>query len=549
MLLNQKGVVPSEPPVGNEEAQLAIILRLILVLMLAIFALLGGFLFLGGTSNAAVGLLIAISCIFSAFFTPQPYSVGGALDFIIVTLLLLLTAVAVRLITNNLYGNLARAQQEIVERMQVEAALQASEERYRIIAEQAQRRMAQLAMLHEVSHAVSTLRDLPSLLAVIFQQTQQCLPMDVFYVGLYDAKTNEISFPIVYDSGLHWEEPTGQVTEDSYVRMVIRANQGLLINRTAAELTLPSIPEDMIGDISKKSAAILVAPLSSGDSIFGIISVQSYTLNAYQEADLALLTGVAYQAAIAIENARLYSAVQQELIERQALIQQLEAQNAELERFTYTVSHDLKSPLVTIGGFLGFLQQDAATGDIERITADIRHISNAVNKMQRLLDELLKLSRIGRLINPPQWLPFATIVHDALELVHGDLEAKKISVTVADSLPLVCCDRMRMVEVMQNLLANAARFMGDQPHPQIRIGTREQAGAQVFFVQDNGIGIDARYQQKIFGLFETLDQASGGTGIGLALVKRIIEVHNGRIWVESAVGHGATFCFTLEVER
>ncbi|HEU5102831.1 MAG TPA: ATP-binding protein, partial [Roseiflexaceae bacterium] len=235
--------------------------------------------------------------------------------------------------------------------------------------------------------------------------------------------------------------------------------------------------------------------------------------------------------------------------ERERLIGELEARNAELERFTYTVSHDLKSPLITIGGFLGFLEKDALSGNIARLQADIQRIKDAADKMRRLLDDLLELSRIGRLMNTPQRLPFAEVVAEALVLAGGRLSERGVAVEVAPDLPNVYGDRMRLVEVLQNLLDNASKFMGDQPQPRIRIGACQRHQEQVFYVQDNGIGIEPRYHQQVFGLFEKLEANGEGTGIGLALVKRIVEVHGGRVWVEShGAGQGATFYFTLAGE-
>ena len=232
--------------------------------------------------------------------------------------------------------------------------------------------------------------------------------------------------------------------------------------------------------------------------------------------------------------------------ERERLIGELEARNAELERFTYTVSHDLKSPLITIGGCLGFLEKDALSGNTARLQSDIQRIKEAAIKMRRLLDDLLELSRIGRLMNPPQQIAYAEIVAEALSLVGGRLSERGIAVEVAADLPQVYGDRLRLVEVLQNLLDNASKFMGDQPQPRIAIGVCQQGLEQAFYVQDNGIGIDPRYHQQVFGLFEKLEAVGDGTGIGLALVKRIVEVHGGRVWIESqGAGQGATFYFTL----
>jgi len=233
-------------------------------------------------------------------------------------------------------------------------------------------------------------------------------------------------------------------------------------------------------------------------------------------------------------------------IERENLIQKLETQNAELERFTYTVSHDLKSPLITIGGFLGYLEEDALKGNTEKLKDDIRRINNATGKMKKLLDELLELSRIGRMMNPPEEVPFDELVCEALDNVGGRLEQRGITVTLQPDLPAVYGDRQRLVEVLQNLIDNAAKFMEDQSDPHIEIGIQKESDKYVFFVKDNGIGIDPQYHDKIFELFDKLNPSSEGTGIGLALVKRIVNVHGGDIWVESqGNGTGSTFYFTL----
>ena len=232
--------------------------------------------------------------------------------------------------------------------------------------------------------------------------------------------------------------------------------------------------------------------------------------------------------------------------EREVMIKELEAKNTELERFTYSVSHDLKSPLITIAGFVGFLEQDAQAGDLTRVKEDMIHINIAITRMQRLLAELLELSRIGRMMNPPEEVPFEVIAREAVELVHGRIEARGVAVEIAADLPTVYGDRARLVEVVQNLVDNACKFMGDQPQPRIEIGARQSEAGPVFYVRDNGIGIEPQYHDKVFGLFDKLDPQSEGTGVGLALVKRIVETHGGKIWIESAgAGHGSTLCFTL----
>jgi two-component system, chemotaxis family, sensor kinase Cph1 len=232
--------------------------------------------------------------------------------------------------------------------------------------------------------------------------------------------------------------------------------------------------------------------------------------------------------------------------DRENLIRELEAKNAELERFTYTVSHDLKSPLITIRGFLTFVERDALEGNLDRLKGDISRIADAVGKMQRLLSELLELSRVGRVVNAPRLIPFGSLAREAESLVAGRIAARQVEVSIQDGLPSVFGDHDRLLEVVQNLLDNAVKFMGDQPWPRVEIGVRGDAGEQVFFVRDNGRGIGPAFREKVFGLFEKLDPDGEGTGVGLALVKRIVSLHGGRVWVEPGeAGRGSTFCFTL----
>jgi len=232
--------------------------------------------------------------------------------------------------------------------------------------------------------------------------------------------------------------------------------------------------------------------------------------------------------------------------ELRQISQELQQRNDELMRFTYTASHDLKSPLVTIKAFLGYLEQDTGNQDAEAANKDRQYIYTAVDKMTRLLDELLDLARVGHKTNPPEEVPLQVVVKDALDMVAGEIIQKGVEVVATKEPIMLCGDRTRLVAVFQNLVDNAIKFMGDQPNPRVEIGVVKAGGENVFFVRDNGMGIDPRYQPKVFGLFEKYDPGTSGTGIGLALVQRIVEVHGGKIWVESAgIGQGTTFRFTL----
>jgi len=228
----------------------------------------------------------------------------------------------------------------------------------------------------------------------------------------------------------------------------------------------------------------------------------------------------------------------------------LQEKNEELTRFISAVSHDLRSPLVTIQTFQGHLERDIRSRDAARVEKDLGYIRNAADKMGRLLDELLRFSRVGRIMNPSEEAPLQAIVKEALDLVAGRITGRGVRIDLTEEPIVLYGDRARLIEVFLNLVDNAVKFMGDEPAPRVEIGV-EQAGEEpVLHVRDNGIGIDPELQPMLFDLFHKLDPETEGEGIGLALVKRIVELHGGRIWVESeGLGKGTTFRFTLAKTR
>ena len=224
----------------------------------------------------------------------------------------------------------------------------------------------------------------------------------------------------------------------------------------------------------------------------------------------------------------------------------LEAKNAELERYAYTASHELRTPLITIRSFVGMVEREAAALGSARIQADAARIANAAFRMSERLDDLLNLARIGRIANLSERRSVTDLAQEAVGLCAGALAFHGVQVQVQPAMPEVLVDRVRFVEVFQNLIENAIKFTRNVSGPSIGMGMRDDAAGRTFFVKDNGIGIPPRFHETVFGLFDKLDPKSEGSGVGLAVVRRIVEVHGGRIWIESdGLGHGTTFCFTL----
>ncbi|NWG34652.1 MAG: GAF domain-containing protein [Chloroflexi bacterium] len=415
------------------------------------------------------------------------------------------------------------------------------EERKALIAE-LQMRNIESETLRESAAIVAATLEKNEAIRLILEQLERVVPFDSASVQLVSGN----ALVIVSEKGfaLENEEDGRFEINESEPAYPVLTGAAPYILFDDIQLHVPAFT----GPPHHRIHAWLAVPLKVKGQVLGIIALDGYTVGQFTERHAQLAVTYANQVAVALENARLYSDLQADLAIRQELISELEAKNAELERFTYTVSHDLKSPLFTIRGFLGYLEEDALAGNRERLQSDIRRITDATNKMQQLLNDLLELSRIGRLMNEPVEICFDDLAREAVELVHGRIMERGVAVHIDAGMPVVRGDKPRLIEVLQNLVDNAAKFMGDQPHPRVEIGCDGPRNGQwVFHVRDNGIGIAPEHHERIFGLFNKLDVKGEGTGIGLSLVKRIVEVHGGRIWVESEAGQGATFYFTLPV--
>lgn len=399
------------------------------------------------------------------------------------------------------------------------------------------KRTVQLQTAADVARAATSILDINELLPNVVELIRD--HFEYYYVGMFlidETKEWAILRAATGETGKRMIE-AGYRLEVADSSMI-----GWCIAHKQARIALDA-GEDTIrfhNPLLSLTRSEIALPLIAHGDIIGAMTIQSESPAAFSRVDITALQAMADLVANALENARLFT-------ERVILNKELESQNEELERFTYTVSHDLRSPLVTIHGFLGYLKQDVKSGDLTRFDKDLARIANAVDKMQTLLNELLELSRIGRITNPPEDVSFEEIVQETAGILSGPLEAGSIHLKVIGQFPIVHVDRLRIFEVLQNLVGNSIKFMGKQLHPTIEIGTNgiDTDGKPIFFVRDNGIGIEPKYHERIFGLFNRLDPSIEGTGIGLTLVKRIIETHGGHIWIESELGKGATFLFTL----
>lgn len=463
---------------------------------------------------------------------PPPPPTVTATQGVTFSVILTVVSILLYLAVKSIEEALARVRQELAERRKAEAALQQSTGR--------------METLHEIDRSLLAARSAHEIALQALVRIRQLIPSPRASVSLFNLGKDEITFLAADFDGNETLAETPITVQQFGQRIIdeLLQNKAWFANDVLTDPKATKLDKRLA--VQSGIHAWLCVPLMYQGELIGALNLGRGTGNPFTDEDAAISHDIANQLAIAIQHINLYNALQKELLERKKFISELEANNAELERFTYTVSHDLRNPLVTIKGFLGMLQKDLGDGRQDRITSDFQRISNAADKMHALLSDLLQLSRIGRVTNPFAEVDLIKLTTESLENLDARIRSKNATVKVSPDLPVVFGDSLRLGEVLENLIDNAAKYSGDQPNPIIEVGARERPGGPVIFVKDNGMGIEPKHLSKIFGLFDKLDPISEGTGIGLAIVKRIIETHGGKVWVESeGLGKGATFCFTL----
>jgi PAS domain S-box-containing protein len=236
-----------------------------------------------------------------------------------------------------------------------------------------------------------------------------------------------------------------------------------------------------------------------------------------------------------------------DITEQKRVEEELRKINEELKNFVHIVSHDLKTPIISIQGFSSRLLKHYQEKLGEKGRRYLEQIKSSAYRMEVLVSDLLALSRIGWVVSNFKEVSSSKIVSDITSDLHDRLKKNQIKLVVAPSFPTIYCDGERIYQVFQNLLVNAIKFMGDTRNPKIEIGYQDKGECHLFYVADNGIGIDPKHHRKIFEMFQRLGEIRDeeGTGLGLGIVDKIVSSHGGKVWVESEKGKGATFHFTL----
>lgn len=428
-----------------------------------------------------------------------------------------------------------RLQHELAERRQAEELTQK-------VNLELQRRVRELYVLNAVAQAGVSAKNEHELLSPVVEVLYQSLYPDMVGVALWNEQERLLStFPCAH-RGL----------PDSIDQMAFHLDEGIAghVAATRQPYRMRNIDDPFYLPIDPSIRSELCVPILAEDKLLGVLDVESRQPDAFGDADQNLLVTVTGQIATALERLRAeqqlraFNAELEQRVNERTL--QLEAANKELETFSYSVSHDLRAPLRSIHGFAKILKEDFSGEMSPTALGFLAKILDSVSKMGQLIDELLDFSRIGRKPLSLQRIAPNEIVQDVIESLAAEVAGRQIEWHIP-ALPTVIADPLLLQQVYANLLGNAVKYTSKRELARMEVGHFTQEGESIYFVRDNGAGFDMQYADKLFAVFQRLhrDDEFEGVGIGLAIVRRIIERHGGRVWAEAEVGKGAAFFFTL----
>ena len=404
------------------------------------------------------------------------------------------------------------------------------------------RHRERLHILHEIDGAIVAQRTPQAIAGAVIGPLRELLGVPRAIVNRFDLEAGEVE----------WIAAAGRrrMHVGPGVRYSIRlmGEVDALARGEPQRIDVHALPEGAEREalLASDVHVYMVVPMIAGGELIGAVSFGG-AADDFPPEQLNIAREVATQLAIAISQARLHERVRRhaEELERRVAERtaELEAVNRELESFSYSVSHDLRAPLRAIDGFARMLEEDYGARLDEEGRRLLGVVRSSSRRMGQLIDDLLDFSRLGRQAMAPRVVDMAALVREvAAMLTHGG----NTSVEVA-ALPAAQADAALLRQVWANLIGNAIKYSGKRGEPCVAVGGSAEAGENVYWVRDNGVGFDMRYADKLFGVFQRLHGADEfpGTGVGLAIVQRVVARHGGRVWAESRPGEGACFYFSL----
>jgi signal transduction histidine kinase len=404
------------------------------------------------------------------------------------------------------------------------------------------RHAERLRILHEIDLAVAAEKPPEAIAAAVIQPLRELLGVPRAIVNQFDLAAGEVE----------WIAAAGR--RRIHVGPGVRYSIALMGDVQALQRGEPQTVDVQALPRSPETEALLASgvevymavPMIAGGELFGAISFGAAPDGFPQEL-VNIAQEVATQLAIAMAQARLLSAVRSHAADLEARVRErteaLQAANKELESFSYSVSHDLRSPLRAVDGYAQMLQEDYGPRLDEEGRRLLAVVRDSSLRMGRLIDDLLDFSRLGRQEPAKRPVDMTGLAREVID----ELPDSRAAAIELPALPPAHADRALLKQVWANLVSNALKYSGKRPQARIEIGGRENGAENVYWVRDNGVGFDMKYAGKLFGVFQRLHRQDefDGTGVGLAIVQRVVARHGGRVWAEGKPGDGACFHFSL----
>ncbi len=431
------------------------------------------------------------------------------------------------------------------------------EERKRAQAE-TQTHNRELSVLYAISRAAGESIDLRGRLEAILGTAMEALELEAGGIYLLDADGETM---VQHASRGHSPEFSAGVAR-------LNIGEGVLGRAIAANkpivLDVSEYPTERLAPIWVREGlqTIAAVPILWREHVLGGVNLSSRSPRSFSPEELQLLTAMGQSLGVWVRNARLYEQLENELTERKRAEQtvtqlnrelewqktELQVTNRQLESFSYSVSHDLRTPLAAMDGFTRLLEREYAAQLPDQARPLLHLIEENAAMMQRLINDLLAFSRSGRSPLNKQRVAPGEIAAQASEELRGTCDNRQVEIDIRE-MPTCAVDPALLKQVYINLLSNAIKFTRKRPIARIEVGSKQCEGEDcpAYFVRDNGVGFDPERAERLFGVFQRLhsEEEYEGTGVGLAIVERIIKRHGGRVWADAAVDQGATFYFTL----
>ncbi|HUI64329.1 MAG TPA: ATP-binding protein, partial [Bacteroidota bacterium] len=379
-----------------------------------------------------------------------------------------------------------------------------------------QSQVRRITLLYEIGRGLTGALDTKSIFSVVREGLKRALPFESFFYLTPAGPNGSL-------------EPFARSETESV---------GVTLSEDDPGVLSAAAGEPFAGE-RKGGGSLIAVPLRSKGAVTGVFALAQETPNLFSDAYLRLLESIANLTEIAMDRAVLYE-------DTVAKSEEIEARNRELDDFTYVVSHDLKEPLITIEGYSKIVLSDYRDLIDDEGKSYLNSLVQSSQRMKSLIDDLLTLSRLGRLSETQETVPLGEVITEVLHDFEFTLRNSSASVRVQPDLPSVRYNRTQLGMVFRNLIANAIKF-NRSPEPLVEITVTHGEGEHTIAIRDNGIGIEKNHFDRIFVVFQRLHRTEDfrGTGAGLTIVKKIVENHHGRVWLDSVVGQGTTFYFTI----